>query len=145
MDQLEARIARLREQEELDAIRPDLDGHQVMEQLGIGVDSVRAQAIAYAKEAKTPLFAAIDGRLSALIAIADPIKETTAAALDALRGEGVRIVMLTGDNRATARAVARRLAITEIEAQVRIGGERLFRSSSSRQVMISSPPREGTG
>jgi Cu+-exporting ATPase len=64
------------------------------------------------------LFAAIDRTAAGVIAIADPIKETTAAALDLLRSDGVRIVMLTGDNRRTAEAVAGQLKITEIEADV---------------------------
>jgi len=60
----------------------------------------------------------VDDRPAGIIAIADPIKLTTMAALDALRGEGIRIVMLTGDNRTTAQAVAAKLGITEVEADV---------------------------
>src|SRR6185312_8175790 len=66
----------------------------------------------------TVIFLAIDGKLAAVIAIADPIKQTTPAALRALTDEGLRVVMLTGDNRTTAQAIARRLGITEIEAEV---------------------------
>ena len=66
----------------------------------------------------TAIFAAVDGRIAGVIAIADPLKETTAAALQALRADGIRIVMLTGDNRATAEAIARKVGITEIEAEV---------------------------
>ena len=64
------------------------------------------------------MFVAADGRLAGLLAIADPVKASTPAALAALRAEGLRIVMLTGDNRATAEAVAGRLGIAEIEAGV---------------------------
>ena len=64
------------------------------------------------------MFVAIDGRPAGLIAVADPVKATTPAALASLRADGVRIVMLTGDNRTTAEAVAARLGITEIEAEV---------------------------
>jgi P-type Cu+ transporter len=66
----------------------------------------------------TAIFAAIDGNLAGIFAIADPIKETTPAALRMLRAEGIRIVMLTGDNRTTAEAVARRLGIEEVEAEI---------------------------
>ncbi len=68
--------------------------------------------------APTAMFVAIDGDLAGIIAVADPIKQTTSAALAALRAEGIRIVMLTGDNRSTAQAVAGKLGITEIEAEV---------------------------
>ena len=66
----------------------------------------------------TAIFVGVDGRLGGVIAIADPIKETTPAALAALRAEGIRVVMLTGDNRTTALAVAARLGIEEVEAEV---------------------------
>lgn len=66
----------------------------------------------------TAILAAVAGQYAGVIAIADPVKETTPAALDALRGEGIRVVMLTGDNRTTAKAVAARLGIDEIEAEV---------------------------
>ena len=64
------------------------------------------------------MYVARGGALAGLIAVADPIKATTPAALEALREAGVRIVMLTGDNRTTAEAVARRLGIDEVEAEV---------------------------
>ena len=61
---------------------------------------------------------AVDGKLAGVVAIADPVKPTTPAAIAALKAEGIRIVMLTGDNRTTAQAVARRLGIGEVEAEV---------------------------
>ena len=64
------------------------------------------------------MFVAIDGRAAGLIGVADPIKENAAEALSALRAEGVRVVMLTGDSRVTAEAVARRLGIDEVHAEV---------------------------
>jgi len=64
------------------------------------------------------MFVAIDGRPAGLVCVADPIKETTPGALQALREEGLRIVMLTGDNRTTAEAVARKVGIDEIQAEV---------------------------
>ena len=66
----------------------------------------------------TAMFVSIDGKPAGVIAVADPIKATTHDALQALRADGIRIVMLTGDNRTTALAVARRLGIDEVEADV---------------------------
>jgi P-type E1-E2 ATPase len=71
-----------------------------------------------ADQGKSPLYAALDGRLAAIIAVADPIKETTPAALQALRGLGLRIMMITGDNRRTAEAIARTLGVDEVVAEV---------------------------
>ena len=69
-------------------------------------------------EGATAIFVAIDGRMAGVLAVADPVKSSTPAALAALRNAGIRIVMMTGDNRTTAQAVAKRLGITEIEADV---------------------------
>uniref|UniRef100_UPI0013D51B85 HAD family hydrolase n=1 Tax=Klebsiella pneumoniae TaxID=573 RepID=UPI0013D51B85 len=66
----------------------------------------------------TAIFVGIGGRIAGTIAIADPVKPTTPQALKSLRDAGLRIVMLTGDNRVTAEAVARRLGIAEVEADV---------------------------
>jgi Cu+-exporting ATPase len=86
-------------------------------------DGVADRAIALrARELRvrgaTVLFVEVDARLEGIIAVADPVKETTVGALDALRSEGLRIVMLTGDHATTARAVADTLGITEVEAEV---------------------------
>jgi Cu+-exporting ATPase len=70
------------------------------------------------KEGQTVLFVAVDGRAAALLAVADPIKPSAAEAIAALRAEGLRIVMLTGDNRTTADAVARKLNLDEVIADV---------------------------
>jgi Cu+-exporting ATPase len=64
------------------------------------------------------MFAAIDGKLAALLAVTDPIKETTGQAIDALHDRGLTVVMLTGDNRKTAEAIAGRLGIDRVEAEV---------------------------
>src|SRR6187200_2523013 len=64
------------------------------------------------------MYVAVDGQLAGLVAVADPIKSTTAGAIEALRQAGLRVVMLTGDNRTTAEAVARKLGIDEVEADV---------------------------
>jgi len=70
------------------------------------------------REGATSIFVGVDGQAAGVIAIADPIKPSTPAALEALKADGIRVVMLTGDNRTTAQAIARRLGITEIEAEV---------------------------
>merc|ERR1711974_330525 len=63
-------------------------------------------------------FCAVDGNVAGLLAIADPVKETTEAAIVALQKDGIRVVMLTGDNYTSAEAVARKLHIDEVEAEV---------------------------
>src|SRR5207237_710417 len=85
-----------------------------------GVDSAELEAAAEALRAEgaTAVFAAVDGRLAGLIGIADPIKPTTPAAVEALRRAGIRIVMMTGDTRTTAQAIAARLGISEVESEV---------------------------
>src|SRR5262249_42025332 len=80
-------------------------------ELGIATGELDHEAHRLRRDGATAIYMAIDGIAAGVIAIADPIKETTPAALDALRRDGLRIVMLTGDNRTTALAVAARLAI----------------------------------
>jgi P-type Cu+ transporter len=87
-------------------------------ELGIKTDALENDADRLRREGATAVFVAADGKMIGLFAIADPIKPTTAAALDALRADGLRIVMLTGDNRTSAEAVARRLNLSEVEAGV---------------------------
>jgi Cu+-exporting ATPase len=87
-------------------------------ELGIEVGALAGEAERLRRDGATAIFVAIDGRAAGVLAIADPVKATTAAALQALVADGLRVVMLTGDNRTTAEAVARRLGITEIEAEV---------------------------
>ncbi len=89
-----------------------------MTTLGIDTSALAASAARLASEGKSPLFAAIDGRLAAMLAVADPIKPTTPAALAALRAAGRRIVMITGDNRTTAEAIARQIGVDEVVAEV---------------------------
>jgi Cu+-exporting ATPase len=85
---------------------------------GVASADLEAHADALRKDGATALFVAVDDKPAGIIAVADPIKATTIAALDTLRSEGIRIVMLTGDNRTTAQAVASKLGITEVEADV---------------------------
>ena len=87
-------------------------------ELKIATDELAEAAEARRGDGATAIFVAVNGKLAGTIAIADPVKETTAAALAELKAAGLRIVMLTGDNRSTAEAIARRLGITEVEADV---------------------------
>ena len=87
-------------------------------QNGVDTAPFGGEAAALGAEGATAIFAAIDGRLAGLLGIADRIKQTTPAALDALRAENSRIVMLTGDNRATAKAIGAKLGLAEIEAGI---------------------------
>jgi Cu+-exporting ATPase len=84
---------------------------------GVSAD-LSSRADALRRDGATVMFVTVDGQAAGLIAVADPIKPTTAGALDSLRANGIRIVMLTGDNRLTAQAVASKLGITDIEAEV---------------------------
>ncbi|OGR90330.1 MAG: copper-translocating P-type ATPase [Elusimicrobia bacterium RIFCSPLOWO2_01_FULL_59_12] len=99
--------------------RPVAVGHAgFLEELGIATESLRPAADALRKEGETAMYAAIDGKAAGLLAVADRIKETAAEAIRSLRRDGLRIVMLTGDHRTAADAVARRLGIDEVEAEV---------------------------
>ena len=89
-----------------------------MSELNIVIDSLARQSDALRSDGATTVFVAIDGKLAGIIGIADAVKSTTPEALGALRAAGIRIVMLTGDNRITADAIAKRLGITEVEADV---------------------------
>ncbi|MFC1458329.1 heavy metal translocating P-type ATPase [Microvirga arabica] len=85
---------------------------------GIDVSPLAEQADRLREDGATAIFAGIDGKVAGAIAIADPVKASTPEALAGLKEEGIRVVMLTGDNWTTARAVARRLGIDEVEAEV---------------------------
>jgi Cu+-exporting ATPase len=89
-----------------------------MAELNIAVDSLAAKSDALRGDGATTVFVAINGKLAGIIGIADAVKTTTPQALAALRDAGIRIVMLTGDNRITADAIAKRLGISEVEADV---------------------------
>lgn len=90
----------------------------LMEDQGIDIAPLADQADQHRKEGGTAMFASIDGRLTTLLAVADPIKKTTRAAIDALHEQGLTVVMLTGDNETTARAIAEQLGIDRVEAEV---------------------------
>jgi Cu+-exporting ATPase len=90
----------------------------LLKDLGVSGADLEARADALRRDGASAMFVVVDGRCGGLIAVADPIKATTLAALTQLRQDGVRIVMLTGDNRITAQAVAGKLGIDDIEAEV---------------------------
>jgi len=95
-----------------------LGNARFLRELGVQTHELEQDAERLRHEGATAIFLGVDGRVAAVIAIADPVKSTTPDALNALSQEGVRVVMLTGDNKTTADAVARRLGITEVEAEV---------------------------
>jgi len=91
---------------------------RLMTQLGLDVSAFASEVDRLGNEGKSPLFAAIDGKIAAVIAVSDPIKQTTIEAVNALHELGVKVAMITGDNRRTAEAIARRLKIDEVVAEV---------------------------
>ena len=96
----------------------EIGADRFMQGLGHDLGAFADQAARLGEEGKSPLYAAVDGRLAAVIAVADPIKATTPAAIAALHALGLKVAMVTGDNRRTAEAVARRLGIDEVRAEV---------------------------
>jgi P-type Cu+ transporter len=102
----------------VDGRRVVLGNRTIMEANGIDVTALEETAEQLRNDGATAIFAALDGAATGVIAIADPIKATTGAAVSALREAGIRVVMLTGDNRTTANAVARKLGIAEVEAEI---------------------------
>ena len=106
-------------------VRAEVEGRRVlvgadrfMEAEGVSLAAAEGRSAAWGAEGKTPLFAAVDGALVAMIGVADPIKETTPQALEALHEAGLKIAMITGDNKATAQAIADRLGIDTVVAEV---------------------------
>ena len=95
-----------------------LGNAKFLAELSIPVDQLAEAAESLRREGATAIFVAINGKAAGVFGIADPVKATTPAALAALKAQGIRIVMLTGDNRTTADAIARKLGITEVEADV---------------------------
>jgi P-type Cu+ transporter len=90
----------------------------LLREIGAAGAGLEARADALRRDGATAMFVAVDRRPAGIIAVADPIKATTPGALSSLRADGVRIVMLTGDNRTTAQAVAAKLGIADVEAEV---------------------------
>ncbi|MBV1692636.1 cadmium-translocating P-type ATPase [Novosphingobium sp. G106] len=102
----------------VDGKRIKLGNARFLLESGIDVSALDPQADELRQDGATAIFIGIDGQAAGILAIADAIKATTAEAIAALRKEGIRVVMLTGDNRTTAQAVGRKLGIDEVEAEV---------------------------
>ncbi|QXZ09788.1 heavy metal translocating P-type ATPase [Comamonas sp. Y33R10-2] len=108
---------------DVEGIKVEIGADRFMRKLGLNVDDFAAESGRLGDEGKTPLYAAINGQLAAMIAVADPIKGTTKPAIDALHALGLKVVMITGDNRRTGEAIARLLGIDEVVAEVLPGGK----------------------
>jgi P-type E1-E2 ATPase len=102
----------------VDSKRLALGNARFLDELNIDTSAIAADAERLRTDGATAIFLAVNGKAAGVIAVADPIKETTPDALRALAADGIRVVMLTGDNRTTARAVAQRLSIADVEAEV---------------------------
>jgi len=111
-----------------------------MTRLGLDVSTFLPTAQRLGEEGKSPLYAAIDGRLAAVIAVADPIKDTTPEAIRALHALGLKVAMITGDNAATAAAIARQLGIDEVAAEVlpdgKVAALKTFRANGARVAFV---------
>ncbi|MBO6638083.1 MAG: copper-translocating P-type ATPase [Roseitalea sp.] len=103
---------------EVEGARVEIGADRFMAKLGLDTSVFAKAADRLADEGKTPLYAAIGGKLAAIVAVADPIKQTTPEAIKALHDLGLKVAMITGDNRRTADAIARRLGIDEVVAEV---------------------------
>ena len=106
-------------------VSAEAEGHKIlvgadrfMLREGIALDEVDGVGTRLGQAGKTPLYAAIDGQLAAIIAVSDPIKPSTAQAISALHGLGLKVAMITGDNQATADAIAAQLDIDTVVAEV---------------------------
>ena len=102
----------------VDGRRIALGNARLLKDLGVDYGTYETITESLRREGHTAMFIVIAGKVAGIIAVADPIKETTAQAIEALRADGLRVIMLTGDNRTTADAVARRLRIDHVEAEV---------------------------
>jgi len=103
---------------QVDGLRVEVGADRFMHTLGLDVATFAEIAQRLGEQGKTPLYAALDGRLAAIIAVSDPIKPDTAAAIARLHAQGLKVAMITGDNRRTAQAIARQLGIDDVVAEV---------------------------
>jgi len=107
----------------VNGVQVNVGADRYMRALGLDVAIFAGEAERLGREGKSPMYAAIDGRLAAMLAVADPIKPHTPAAIAALQGAGLKVVMLTGDNARTAHAIAATLGIDEVVAEVLPAGK----------------------
>ncbi len=106
-------------------VRAIVDGHQVLagnegllQEAGVATDGLAEAALRLSSDGKTPMFVAVDGKPTGVVGVADTIKEDSVAAVAALRKLGIHVVMITGDNRRTAAAIARQAGIERVVAEV---------------------------
>jgi Cu+-exporting ATPase len=102
----------------VDGIKVAIGNTKLLEGLGIDVGDLPGKSEAYRKEGQTVMLIALDDKAAGLIGVMDPIKESTPRAIEQLHAQGIKVVMLTGDNRITAQAVASKLNIDRVEAEV---------------------------
>ncbi|MBY4594598.1 heavy metal translocating P-type ATPase [Ottowia caeni] len=107
----------------VEGVRVEVGADRFMRALGLDVGMFAGTAERLADEGKSPLYAALDGQLAAIIAVADPIKSSTPAAIAALHQLGLKVAMITGDNARTAQAIAKKLGIDEVIAEVLPAGK----------------------
>jgi Cu+-exporting ATPase len=127
----------------VDGVAAALGNLGMMEEAGVNIDVARTKADELRRQGHTVMFLALRGELAALLGVADPIKATTAEAIAALHAEGLRIVMLTGDNRVTAEAVAQQLHIDEVRADVLPAGKRAVIQALQRDGWIVAMAGDG--
>jgi P-type Cu+ transporter len=111
----------------IDGVRVALGNAAMMRETGVPggtIDSISVKADELRRDGQTVMYLAVNGSVTALVGVADPLKTSTPEAIEALHKEGLKIVMLTGDNRATAEAVARRLNLDDVRAEVLPAGKR---------------------
>jgi P-type Cu+ transporter len=119
---------------QVDGVRASLGNVAMMADEGVATETAGEAAESLRRQGQTVIYLAADGRLTALLAVADPVKPSTESAIEALHQEGLRIVMLTGDARTTADAVAARLRLDGVQAEV---------SPDEKRTAIQSLQREG--
>ena len=102
----------------VDGRRVALGNRAMLDELGVNPAALADRAEALRGEGQTVMFVVVDGTLAGILGVADPVKPTTPQAIEALHAEGIRVVMLTGDSRTTAQAVARKLRIDDVVAEV---------------------------
>jgi Cu+-exporting ATPase len=119
---------------QVDGVRASLGNVAMMTDEGVATETAGEAAESLRRQGQTVMYLAADGRLTALLAVADPVKPSTVSAIEALHQEGLRIVMLTGDARTTADAVAARLRLDGVQAEV---------SPDEKRTAIQSLQREG--
>ncbi|MFW1857467.1 heavy metal translocating P-type ATPase [Acinetobacter defluvii] len=105
-------------QAEVEGQAVQIGADRYMHEIGVNVSAFEAEAARLGNDGKSPIYVAIGQKLAAIVAVADPIKESTYAAIEALHQLGLKVAMITGDNRHTAQAIAKKLKIDQVEAEI---------------------------